>query len=165
MGGGCHFPRFLFLRRLIQQQILHKRLLQIRRLILRYQFRRCADGQHPPLVHEGDAVAARRFVHEVGGDENGDFVLARHPQQMPPEHIPRCRVHARRGFVQNQYFRAVQAGGGQLQPLADAERQRGRFGVGDIYKVKLFQPFFNRRLAARAEAVEAGVQREVLPHG
>ena len=155
----------MLLRRLIQQQILHKRLLQIRRLILRYQFRRCADGQHPSLVHEGDAVAARRFVHEVGGDEDGDFVLARHPQQVPPEHIPRCRVHARRRLVQNQYFRAVQAGGGELQPLADAQRQRGRFGVGDIHQVKLLQRFFNRRLAARAEAVEAGVQGEVLPHG
>ena len=104
----------MLLRRLIQQQILHKRLFQIRRLILRYQFRRRADGQHPPLVHEGDAVAARRFVHEVGGDEDGDFVLARHPQQVPPEHVAGCRVHARRGFVQNQHFRAVQAGGGKL---------------------------------------------------
>ena len=83
---------------------------------------------------------------------------------MPPEHIPRRRIDARCGFVQYQHFRAVQAGGGELQPLADAERQRGRFGVGDIHEVKLLQRFFNRRLAARAEAVEAGVQREVLPH-
>ena len=155
----------MLLRRLIQQQILHKRLLQIRRLILRYQFRRCADGQHPSLVHEGDAVAARRFVHEVGRYKNGDFVFARHPQQVPPEHIPRRRVNARCGFVQYQYFRAVQAGGGQLQPLADAQRQRGGFDVGDVCQVKLRQGITNRRLAARAEAVKAGVQGEVLPHG
>ena len=59
----------------------------------------------------------------------------------------------------------MQAGGGELQPLADAERQCGGFDVGDVCQVKLRQGITNRRLAARAEAVEAGVQREVLSHG
>ena len=49
--------------------------------------------------------------------------------------------------------------------MADAQWQRGGFDVGDVCQVKLRQGITNRRLAARAEAVEAGVQREVLPHG
>jgi len=49
--------------------------------------------------------------------------------------------------------------------LADAQWQRGGFDVGDVCQVKLRQGITNRRLAARAEAVEAGVQGEVLPHG
>ena len=124
-----------------------------------------AHGQHAALVHEGDAVAPRRFVHEVGGDEDGDFVFTRHAQQVSPEHVARGRVHAGGGFVEDEHFGAVQAGSGELQALADTERQRSGFLFSDGSEVVLGECFADGGFAARAQAVEAGVQFEVLPHG
>ena len=124
-----------------------------------------AHGQHAALVHEGDAVASCCFVHEVGGDEDGDFVFTRHAQQVPPEHVARGRVHAGGGFVEDEHFGAVQAGSGELQALADAKRQGSGFLFGDGSEVVLGECFADGGFAARAQAVEAGVQFEVLSDG
>ena len=108
------FPRFILF------QIMNKRLFQIGGVILRHQFIRCAHRQHAAFVHEGDAVAAFGLVHKMGGDEYGDFVFARQLQQRAPEHIAGGGIDAGSRFVENQHFGVVQAGGGQLQALADA---------------------------------------------
>jgi hypothetical protein len=125
-----------------------------------------AHGQHAAAVHEGDAVAALRFVHEVGGHEDRHALLARQAQQVAPEHIARGRVHARGGLVQDEDFRAVQAGRGQLQALAHAQRQAGRMDAGHVAQLELVQRA-RHRLARRLafHAVQARMQLQVLVHG
>ena len=100
----------------------------------------------------------------MSGHENGDAVAARQLQQRAPEHIARGRVHARCRLVQNQHFGRMQAGGGQLQALADAERQGGGRGVGHVGQVKLLQGVLHGFCAFAAHAVKLGVQHQVLPH-
>ena len=58
----------------------------------------------------------------------------------------------------------VQTGGGQLQALADAQRQRCGRGVGNVRQIKLLQGFFHRRRAFSAHLVESGVQIQIAAH-
>ena len=83
---------------------------------------------------------------------------------MPPKHIAGGGIDPRSRFVQNQYFRMVQTGGGKLQALADAQRQRCRCGVGNVRQIKLLQGFFHRRRAFGAHLVESGVQIQIAAH-
>ena len=50
--------------------------------------------EHAAGVHQRDAVAALRLVHEVGGDEDGHAVLARQVEHQLPETVTRHRVDA-----------------------------------------------------------------------
>ena len=126
---------------------------------------RGADGQHPTAVHEGDAVAALGLVHEVGRDEDGDPLLAGELQQMAPEHVPRCRVHAGGRFVEDQHFGPVQAGGGQLQSLADAQGQGRRQRIGMAIEVELTQGSGHGLIAVcTLQPVEPGMQHQVLAY-
>ena len=145
-------------------QILHKRFFQIRRILPCRQFGGRTYSQHAAFVHKGNAVAAGGFVHKVGRNENGDFVFAGEFQKMPPEHIAGGGIDPRSRFVQNQYFGMVQTGGGQLQALADAQRQRCGCGVGNVRQIKLLQGFFHRRRAFSAHLVESGVQIQIAAH-
>jgi hypothetical protein len=81
-------------------------------------------------MHQRDAVATLRLIHEMGGDEDRHLLLAREADQMAPEHVARRRVHSRCRLVQNEDLGLVQTGGGQLQPLPDAQRQSGGQGLG-----------------------------------
>ena len=83
---------------------------------------------------------------------------------MPPEHIAGGGIDPRSRFVQNQYFGMVQTGGGQLQALADAQRQRCGRGVGNVRQIKLLQGFFHRRRAFSAHLVKSGVQIQIAAH-
>ena len=100
----------------------------------------------------------------MGGDENGDFVFARQLQQRAPEHIAGGGIDTGGRFVKNQHFGVVQAGGGQLQALADAQGQRGGCGVGHLLQVKLLQCLVYRRFAAATHLIQLGVQLQVLAH-
>ncbi len=95
------------------------------------QFGGCAHRQHAPAaVHKPNAVAARGFVHKMGGNKNGDFVLPRKLEADEHQNIlARGRVDTRSGLVENQHLGLVQAGGGQFrQALASmpSERSAGR---------------------------------------
>ena len=83
---------------------------------------------------------------------------------MPPEHIARGGINSRSRFVQNQYFGMVQTGGGQLQALADTQRQRCGRGVGNVRQIKLLQGFLHRCRAFVAHLVESGVQIQIAAH-
>ncbi|CAN0627283.1 protein of unknown function [Burkholderia multivorans] len=129
------------------------------------QILRAAHGEHAAAVHQRNAIAARRLVHEVRRDENGHALLARQLDQMPPEHVARAGIDARGRFVQDQHFRLVQARGRQLQPLADAERQRGGPLVGAGLQLEAHQRPLDGLVRALAfHPVELRVQVEVLPH-
>ena len=81
-AASHHFPRF----RRVLFQIMNKRFFHIGLPALFHQFGGRAHRQHAPAVHQADAVAAFHFVHKVGGNENGDAVLAREFEQGAPKH-------------------------------------------------------------------------------
>ncbi len=117
-------------------------------------------------MHEGDPVAALGLAHEMGGQEDGDSVLAGEPDEERPEIVACDRVDAGRGLVQDQEFRLVQDRDRQRQALLHAERQ----GVGELVRglvqVEALDDvgdagstFFGR------QPEQAGVQLQVLPDG
>ena len=129
------FRRFL--------QIGDEGVLQGSAAALFNQFFRRADGEHPPLVHQRDAVAALGFVHEVGRKKDGDPVIAGQINQCAPERVAGDWIDARSGLVEDQHRRPVQHGHRKLQPLFDAKRKAFRLRIGDIFQVVAFEQLFD----------------------
>ncbi|GLK58309.1 hypothetical protein GCM10017624_04660 [Azotobacter vinelandii] len=99
----------------------------------------------------------------MGGDEDGHPVLARQLDQQFPEVVPRDRVDAGGGFVEDQDFRVVQHRHGQREALAHAQRQLFGQAVADLAQVEAVEHFADARRALRLGEVEqAGVQLQVL---
>ena len=73
-------------------------------------------------MHEGDAVAELRFVHEMGGDEDRHIVVAGEIGKDLPEGVARDRIDAGGWFVEDEDIRRVNEGDGERQPLPDTER-------------------------------------------
>ena len=94
-----------------------------------------ADGEHPASMHQRNTIAALGLVHEVGREEDGDAIVAGEIDQRAPESVPRNRIDARGGLVENEYARPVQHGHGKLQPLLHAKGQALRLSIGHILEV------------------------------
>ena len=151
------FPCFVLLEK------ADKRLFQAGGLLALHQFGGGADGEHAAAVHQRDAVTALGFVHKVGGNKDGDALLARELQQILPKHIAGGGIDAGSRLVEYQHFGAVQAGGGQLQALAHAQRQGGGQAVGVFGKLELAQHAVDGG-GGLGDAVETGVQHQILAH-
>jgi hypothetical protein len=116
-------------------------------------------------VHQRDAVAALRLVHEVGGDEDGHPVLARQVEHQLPETIARHRVDPRGGLVEDQDLRLVDHRHGQRQALANAQRQALGEHVHDRAEVEAAGHLGDAGIDPRGRHVEQpGVQHQVLPY-
>lgn len=76
---------------------------------------RRADRQNSPTIYQGNSIAARRFIHEMRRNENGDVFFARQLDQMSPEHIPGARINAGRRLVKDQHFGRMKTRGGELK--------------------------------------------------
>ncbi len=111
-----------------------------------------ADGEHPPLVHQRDAVAAFGLIHEVGREEDRDAIIAGEIDQRAPELVARDRIDARRRLVENEHRRPVQHGHCKLQPLLHAERQAFRLGVGHVFQIVAFEQLIDADLRSRSAA-------------
>ena len=115
-------------------------------------------------MHERNAVAALRLVHEMGGDENCHAVVAREIDQRAPERVARDRVDARGRLVEDEDGGLVQHRDRELKPLLDAERQAVRprvdHGLQIVALEELFEP---RRNLLRRQVIELSVQLEILP--
>ena len=129
------------------------------------QLLRRADGEHPPPMHQRNAVAAFGLVHEMGRQEDGDPIIAGKIDQRAPEGVAGDRIDARGGFVENEHGRPVEHGHRQLQPLLDAERQALRLGVGHSFQIVAFEQLVDPGFdLVRRQMVELGMQIEILPH-
>ncbi len=123
-------------------------------------------GEHLAGVHQRDAVAALGFVHEVGGNEDGDLVAAREIDHQLPETVARYRIDAGGRLVENQQVRPVNHRHRQRQTLANAQRQGVGQGVHDRAEQETF-----RHLGDTGGNLGIGqmeqlrVQFQVLPHG
>ena len=68
-------------------------------------------------MHQRDAVAPLRFVHEMGGEEDRHAFIARQPDQVPPEPVAGDRVDARGRLVEDQHLGPMQDRDGKLKAL------------------------------------------------
>ena len=120
-------------------------------------------GQHPPVIHQRNAVAALGLVHEVGRDEDRHLVSARQIDEQLPEGIARHRIDARGRFVQDQQFRRMHQRHRQRQALAHAERQFVGHGIGRAVQPETGQKFaYPRRDRRFRHAEQARMQHQVL---
>ena len=92
-------------------------VLERGRIRLTCEVLRRADRQDSPTIHQGNSIAARRLIHEMRRNENGDMFFARQLDQMPPEHIPCARINAGRWLVKDQHFGRMKTRGSELETL------------------------------------------------
>ena len=59
----------------------------------------------------------------MGRDENGHTLIAREIDQQFPEAVPRHRIDAGGGLVQDEDFRLVDDGDGERETLTNPQRQ------------------------------------------
>ena len=98
-------------------------------------------GQYFARVHERDAIAAFRFVHEMRRDKNGDAFLTREVDQKLPELIARHRIDTGRGLVKEQHLRFVNHCDSQRQALPNSEWHGLRQIVEIIAEPESFDQF------------------------
>ena len=80
-------------------------------------------GQDMPGIHQRYPIAALRLVHEVRGNENRHFLIARQIDQDFPEPVAGQRIDSRCRLVEDQDLRLVNDGDGQRYPLSNPQRQ------------------------------------------
>ncbi len=127
---GISWLRFSAVRLL---QIVDEGFLEVRRAPAFDDVRRGVADQDLPGVHQRDAIAALRFVHEVCGDEDGHHVPAGQVDHTLPELVAGDRIDARGRFVQDQHLGLVDHRDSQRQPLALAKRQGAGQRIHDIH--------------------------------
>ena len=94
-----------------------------------------ADRQHLAGMHQRDAVAALRLVHEMGREKDRDAVVAGEIDHRAPERVAGDRIDARSRLVENENGGLVQHRHGKLQPLLNAEWETFGLGVGDLFQI------------------------------
>ena len=164
-GAGVRFGRFLALvgeaGRVLEKA--DERLLERLGVTGFDQLRRRARGQDLAGVHERDAVAAHRLVHEVRGEKDRHPVVAGESDQIFPELVAGDRIDARCRLVQDQHLGAMLDGHRQLQALTDAERQAFRLDVGHLPEPEPVEHLVDALAALGDREIEQlGVKLEVV---
>jgi hypothetical protein len=121
-----------------------------------------AAREHAPEGDIRDLVAALRFVHVMGGDENGE-AAGREVVNLAPEIAPRLGVDARGRLVEQEQLRIGQRAGAERGPLLPAARQLAR----DLLLAAFEPEPGDHRLggARRArQAVDARDEFQILAH-
>ena len=147
-------------------EIADERVLQRIAAALLDQFERRADRQHLARMHQRDAVATLRLVHEVGRKKDRHAVVAGEIDQRAPKRIARDRIDAGSRLVEDENGGLMQHRDRELKPLLDAERQALGLGVDDSFQIVALQKLLDAAfdLVGR-QMVKLRVQIEILPHG
>ena len=125
-----------------------------------------SEREDPAVVHDRDPVTqAVRLLHVVRGQQDGlpgPVELAEHV----PQRQPTLRVKAGGGLVEEEHRRAVEDRAGHHQPLGHAAGQGVHRGLGPLGQLEPVEQFVGQAAGlARADAEQAAVEIEVLPHG
>ena len=148
--------------------ILHvrdERFLKRPRPLCLDEFLGLTDGEDPSRMHQRNAIATHRLVHEVRRDEDRHVVVARKFAQHPPEFVARLRIDPGRRFVEDQHLRFVQDRDRERQALAHAKRQPAGKLVEIALQAEPARQFRNPGLGLLPPEMEqAGVKIEVLAH-
>ena len=112
-----------------------------------------------------EAVAVRRLVHVVRGDEHRDPALVGQQVHEVPELPARQRIHSRRRLVEKEHPGLVEDRAGQCQPLTQAEGKRLGQAVDEVAEAELRQHLGDAAPPpGSGDAVERRRQVQVLEH-
>ena len=92
--------RFIIARTGIKQ-VLNKRFFERLGALFFNQFFRRITVEYFARMHHRHAITAERLIHKVGGNKDGDAIISRELNEKTPKVIPRHRVNAGGGFIQN----------------------------------------------------------------
>ena len=147
-------------------EIGDERVLELVHAAALCQLLRRSDGQNLAGVHQRNAVAPLRFVHEVGRKEDRHAFVARQIDQVAPEAVAGDRVDAGGRLVEDQHLGTVQDRDGQLKALFLPQGQTFGPAVRDAEQIEPLEHFLNARRSAILRQVEQmGMQLQVLPDG
>jgi hypothetical protein len=107
---------------------------------------RCTQGNELAFVHNGEAVAALSFFHQMGGDQNGDVLLVAEDAKVLPKIAAGARVEAGRGFVEQKNGGMMQQALGQFEAALHSSGESFGTIVSAIGKSDAGEHFFNTRL-------------------
>jgi hypothetical protein len=96
-------------------------------------------------MHERDAIAAIRLVHEMGGHEDRHAVVAREVDQRAPKRVSRNRVDSRSWLVEDENRGLVQHCHGELKALLHTERQAVGPRIDDRPQIVAIEQLLNSR--------------------
>ena len=105
----------------------------------RPQFFGRAIGDDFPAVDDCHPVAAFRFFHQVGGEENGHALLISQPIKRFPEIDPRTGIESGGGFVEEQNLRPMEQALGDFDPALQTAGERFDEVARTIVEVELEQ--------------------------
>jgi hypothetical protein len=122
-----------------------------------------AGGDELAVIEDGEAVAVFGFVHEVGGDEDGDAIALADFQEVFPEVDAGTGVEAGAGFIEQQDARAVEQAFGELDAPAHAAAESADVFARALGKTDAAQHLINALFEGRAgEAIEMALVAEVF---
>ena len=117
-------------------------------------------------MHQRNAVAPLRFVHEVGRDKDRHALVARQTDQVAPKGIAGDRIDARGRLVEEQHLGPVDDGDRKLQALLLPQGQAFGPAVGDAEQIEPLEHFLHARFSAiLRQVIQVGMQFQVLPDG
>ncbi|EMY33032.1 phenol hydroxylase [Arthrobacter crystallopoietes BAB-32] len=122
-----------------------------------------AFGHDPALVHDDQPVAELLgLVHVVRGEHQRDALLLESEEPVP-EDVPRLRVQAGGGLVQQQDLRLVDQRAGDGQPALHAAGERVHAGLGLVGELGELQQLVRLRpQVAVGQAEVAAVDDQVV---
>ena len=117
-------------------------------------------GEHLPVAHEQQPIAAGGLVHDVARDEQGGSGIREPVEQLPELHAQHG-VEADRRLVEHEQLRSSEQGGGERDPGALAARERADDAAGVRREVGLLDDAGDIRSRRAEHGAEVG---DVLRH-
>ena len=131
-----------------------------------FQLRGRAQGHQVAFIHDGEAVTALGFFHEMRGDEHRDvFLVAQRPQVLP-EIAPGAGIEAGGGLIEQQHSGMMQQSFGQLDAALHAAGKSFDQFLAAIGQADAAEDFLNPVLqGGAAQTVEMSLMPEILVGG
>src|SRR5947209_4043731 len=124
------------------------------------------EGDDLAHVHDGDTVTVLRLVHVVGGQEDGEVLLAAKLVEVLPDRSPGLGVQADGRLVEEQHPGRVEQAPGDLEPSLHPARERLHVLVPTVPQPDELQDLAHADLQLVGwDAVQLAVEAEVLGRG
>src|SRR6266536_2082284 len=130
------------------------------------QFFRRAQRHQVAFVEDGQPVAAFRFLHQVGSDDDGNAFLVPQDLQVLPEIAPRAGIEAGGRFIEQQNLGMMEEALGQFNAPLHSTREGLHPVARAVEQSDPGQNLFNPLLQFRsAETIEVSLMPEVFVSG
>lgn len=126
------------------------------------RFRR-AERYQIAFIQDGETIAALGFFHQVSGDNHGDMLLIPENRQILPKVAPGAGIEARRGLVEQQYFRMMEQAFGEFDAALHASGESFHKIGGTVEQPHPSEDFIDARFEFdSAEAVKVSLMPEIF---